>query len=48
MKVIYILEVFMKWVSDSGNRLSKIETESAHADGLFTDAEFAFYIAEVA
>lgn len=38
----------MEWVTDSGNRLSKTEIEAAYAEGLFTDAEFAFYIAEVA
>jgi hypothetical protein len=42
-----ILEVFMEWVSDSGNRLSKIEVEAAHAEGLFTDAEYLFYLSEV-
>jgi hypothetical protein len=45
MDAIMTWEVFM-WVSDCGSRLTKSEIEVAHNEGLFTNAEYAFYASE--
>lgn len=37
----------MNWEFDTGNRLTQNEIEAAHAEGLFTDAEYLFYSSEV-